>query len=164
LRSWRRVGGWFRHPARRVPWGWITAPLPAWGLHALALWAWHVPSWFEAALASQGMHTLQHASFLATALLFWWSVLGPARRDAQGIALVSLFTTMLHSSALGALLSLSSVAWYPSYALEDQQLGGLLMWAPGGLAYLACGLALAARWMGASSKVVVRVQAGTRRV
>ncbi|HEX6706664.1 MAG TPA: cytochrome c oxidase assembly protein [Albitalea sp.] len=143
----RRVGSVFRHAAWRGPWRALTAPLAAWVLHAAALWLWHVPPWFEAALADPVVHTLQHASFLATALLFWWSVLGPSGRAAQGVALVALFTTLLHSSALGALLSLSSSVWYARYGLEDQQLGGLLMWVPGGLVYLGCALVLAGRWI-----------------
>jgi putative membrane protein len=66
-----------------------------------------------------------------------------------------LFTTMMHTGALGALLTLAPTPWYPSYAaasgalgldpVEDQQLGGLVMWVPGGLAYLAAGLAVVAR-------------------
>jgi cytochrome c oxidase assembly factor CtaG len=141
-----------------VPWRAITTPLAAWLVHAVALWAWHLPSWFDAALANNAVHALQHASFLFSALLFWWSVLGPANRSAHGVALVSVFTTMLHTGALGALLALSTVVWYPRYAqtavalgwdpLEDQQLGGLVMWAPAGLAYLVVGLVLAARWVG----------------
>ena len=65
---------------------------------------------------------------------------------------------MVHSSALGALLTLSPFVWYESYlvsapalgvdALEDQQLGGLVMWIPAGIAYFATGLWLAIRWIG----------------
>jgi len=151
----RRVGAAFHRPAWRVPWLWLTAPLAAWGVHAAALWLWHLPSWFEAALESNAIHALQHASFLFSALLFWWAALGSARRSAQGVALLSLFTTMLHTGALGALLSLSPLVWYPSYLvataqlgldpLQDQQLGGLVMWAPAGVAYFVSGLMLAAR-------------------
>jgi putative membrane protein len=69
--------------------------------------------------------------------------------------LVYLFTTMLHTGALGALMTFSSNVWYGFYgtsalrwglsALEDQQLGGLIMWVPGGAVYLVVGLALAGR-------------------
>jgi cytochrome c oxidase assembly factor CtaG len=141
-------------------WRAISAPLFAWMLHAAALWLWHVPKLFEAALMSNAVHTLQHISFLITALLFWWSVLGQSNRRARGAALVYLFTTMLHTGALGALLTLSSFVWYPAYLLaswnfgleplEDQQLGGLVMWVPAGLAYLTAGLALGARWIDVS--------------
>ena len=155
---WRRACGAFFHaPAWRAPWLVVTSPLSAWVLHALALWVWHVPRFFEAALASETVHAFQHIAFLLTALLFWWSIFGAVTRKHQGIALISLFTTMVHTGALGALLTLSQVAWYASYAvtapaygltaLEDQQVGGLVMWVPAGLAYLIAGLVLAARWL-----------------
>jgi len=120
-----------------------------------------------------GWHAWQHASFLGSALLFWWTVLGAPTRRAQGAAVVSLFTTMMHSGALGALLTFAAQPWYAGYAghadpatgllpLEDQQLGGLLMWIPGGLVYLVAGLALAARWSGlADVRTVPPLSAGT---
>jgi putative membrane protein len=150
------VGRWTRVPWWAASWALLTDPLAAWALHALALWLWHVPSWFEAALHNEGWHALQHASFLGSALLFWWSALGvDARSRTSGFAMLYLFTTMLHTGALGALLTLAPTPWYPSYAaatgalgldpVEDQQLGGLVMWVPGSLAYLVAGLALVAR-------------------
>ncbi len=104
-----------------------------------------LPLIFEAALARRGIHTLQHTSFLISALLFWWAIFGNTSRGERGAhALLSLFTTMVHTGALGALLTLAPGLWYPSYIestsalgfdpLQDQQLGGLVMWVPGGSA------------------------------
>jgi putative membrane protein len=175
---WRRAVGRFLHRRGwRAPWLLVTSPVVAWLLHALALWLWHMPALFDAALANDGVHTLQHSAFLLTALLFWWSVLGAATRSEQGIALVSIFTTMVHTGALGALLTLSKTPWYSGYfttasiyglnALEDQELGGLIMWVPAGLVYIICGLALASRWMrigpivkGSSGVTAARLRAG----
>jgi putative membrane protein len=128
----------------RLP-GLLSSLLLAWALHALALWIWHMPVPFTAALHSEALHFAQHASFFATAVLFWWAVLRPGR--AKLGALVALFTTMLHTGALGALMALAPAAWYAGYALEDQQMAGLVMWIPGGAAYLLAALALAARWL-----------------
>jgi cytochrome c oxidase assembly factor CtaG len=68
-----------------------------------------------------------------------------------------LFTTSVHTTLLGALLAFSSTLWYPLYSsstaawgltpLEDQQLAGLIMWVPAGLAYLIATLAIAASWL-----------------
>ncbi len=123
----------------------------------MALWLWHIPTLFVAALNDLSIHAWQHISFLVTALLFWWSVLGAATRKEQGIALASLFTTMVHTGALGALLTLACAPWYGHYlnttslfglsALEDQQLRGLIMWVPAGEVYIVCGLAMAKRWI-----------------
>lgn len=100
--DWRRaLGHFFHRPAWRAPWLLITGPLAAWILHALALWLWHLPSLFEAALANEAVHAFQHITFLFTALLFWWSVLAATTRHAKGIALLSLFTTFVHTGALG---------------------------------------------------------------
>jgi len=147
-----------RRPTVRAAWGALTAPLNAWLLHFAALWMWHVPACFQLALADNGMHALQHTSFLVTALLFWWAVLGrEGGAQGRGSAVVYLFTTMMHTGALGALFTMSGTVWYPLYGnraqlfglapLEDQQLGGLIMWIPGGLAYLAAGLVVCARWL-----------------
>ena len=65
--AWRRgIGHFFHRPGWRVPWLLVTAPLAAWLVHALVLWLWHVPAAFEAALASEGVHALQHTSFMLT--------------------------------------------------------------------------------------------------
>jgi cytochrome c2 len=97
-------------------------------------------------------------SFLGTALLFWWTVL--RRRDGRlgaPVAVLALFTTAVHTSLLGALLTFSSRVWYPVYLartapwglspLEDQQVAGLIMWVPAGISYAAAALALLAGWL-----------------
>ena len=147
----RGASGWTQGPAFRRAWGRLTRPGTAWLLHAIAIWGWHLPRLYDATLQNDLVHTLQHLSFLGTALLFWWTVLHPSW-SGRGLAMLSLFTTMLHTGALGAILTVSSAMWYPPYAgttrawgltpLEDQQLGGLIMWIPGGAAYLVAALAL----------------------
>lgn len=134
----------------------LTEPRGAWCFHAAALWLWHLPLLFHAALADYALHVLQHASFFVSALAFWWAVFGRAARVPDGMSIALLFTTMLHTGALGALITFAPTPWYadrsvaPLFgftALEDQQLGGLVMWVPGGFAYLIVGLAIVARWL-----------------
>ena len=141
-----------------VPWNFLTNSLIAWIVHALALWVWHVPAFFDAALRQNDIHTWQHASFLISALFFWWTVFRDgAVRSGCGKAILYLFTTMMHTGALGALLTFSATPWYSGYfasstalgwdPLADQQLGGLIMWIPGGLIYIGVALALGAKWL-----------------
>ena len=140
-----------------VAWLWrsTTAPVSATVVHALALWLWHAPPLFVAALGSEPLHVLQHVCFFASALAFWWAMFGGATRNPGPLSLACLFATMLHTSALGALLTLAPSAVYGSAepgvfgltALQDQQLGGLVMWVPGGLAYVVAGLAIVAHWL-----------------
>jgi putative membrane protein len=155
--AWRHALGNALHAEGwRRAWGFAAEPVGAWTLHAAALWLWHVPRLFEAALANEALHVTQHTCFLGSALLFWWSVLARRTRQAEGVAVASLFTTMMHTGVLGALLTFAPTVWYGHYAgaaslglsaLEDQQLGGLLMWVPAGLVYIATGLAIVASWL-----------------
>ena len=126
----------------RVP-RFLGDPLLAFAAHALAVWLWHLPPFFDAALASEAWHFAQHASFLASAALFWWTIF--ARADLA--ALASLFGTMIYTGALGALLAFARGTWYAGFALPDQQLAGLIMWVPAGLAYPAAALLIASRWL-----------------
>jgi putative membrane protein len=140
----------------RKGWRVLVAPAGAWCVHALALWFWHVPAFFVAALASPSLHVLQHTCFFLSALAFWWAVFGAGIHAPDGRSLACLFTMMLYTSALGALLTVAPVPLYMTAgspipfglsALEDQQLGGLVMWAPGGLAYLVAALAIVGTWL-----------------
>jgi putative membrane protein len=150
--------------------GVLTAPAVVWTLHGLALWIWHLPSLYEAALASETIHALQHLSFFGTATLFWWGLShGRYGRAGYGAAVVYLFATAIHSGVLGALLAISTRLWYPAYAgatpafglspLEDQQLAGRLMWVPAGVIFAAGGLLFFAAWLRESERRV-RFNAG----
>jgi putative membrane protein len=139
-------------------WEWIARPLNAWWIHAVALWGWHAPSLFQATVESDIVHTLQHLSFLGSAVLFWWALLRSRHAQSNyGLAVLYVFSTGVHSSILGALLTFSQRVWYPVYTgttgawgltpLEDQQIGGLIMWVPAGFVFVAAGLALFAKWI-----------------
>jgi putative membrane protein len=166
----RRVGGWSKATWFQHTWQTITNPLTAWIIHAAALWVWHVPLLFQATLKSDLVHTLQHVCFLGSALLFWWALMhGPQGLMGYGAAVLYLFTTSVHSGILGALITFTGTVLYPAYskttaswgltALEDQQLGGLIMWVPAGLVYIVAGLALCAGWMRESERKVLRREA-----
>jgi putative membrane protein len=155
--AWRRsVGAATKAPWPQSLWRWLTKPFNAWWIHALALWGWHAPSLFQATITSDAIHSMQHLSFLLTALLFWWTLLR-GHDTRYGVAVLYVFSTGVHSSILGALLTFSPRVWYPIYsaatpawgltALEDQQIGGLIMWVPAGLVFLIAGLALFAKWI-----------------
>lgn len=154
--SWsRRLGNVAKiAPINRV-WRTLTIPLVAWLVHAIALWIWHIPAFFEAVLRYESVHTAQHLSFLISALLFWWALIhGPQGAMGYGAAVLYVFTTSVHSGVLGALITVAGSVWYPTYAgswgltaLEDQQLGGLIMWIPASLVYVIAGLALFAGWL-----------------
>jgi putative membrane protein len=165
--AWRRgLGGWSKTPGVQHVWRMITQPLTAWWVHAAALWLWHAPNLFQATLGSAWIHSLQHLSFFGSALLFWWSLFYAHGRASYGASFLYVFTTAVHTSILGALLTFAKTTWYPAYAsttsawsltpLEDQQLGGLIMWIPAGVVYLIAALALFGMWLRESDALAVR--------
>jgi putative membrane protein len=112
-------------------------PVLIWLLHTGVMWLWHVPGLYDAALRAEAVHILEHATMLAVALLYWWSV----RRGSRATAVLSLFATGVQCSILGALITFAPRTLYTSYAvLSDQQIAGLIMWVPAGMAYVGAGL------------------------
>ena len=142
-------------------------PIP-WMLGLGAMYVWHLPPLYNATLAHTGIHILEHLSFLVTAVIFWWPICAPVAgsRYAPLAAMLSLFTGAVASTVLGIVLTFASPGLYPAYlnpvdtrgylslirggwglsAAADQQLGGLIMWVPGGLVYLCAILCIFARW------------------
>lgn len=138
----------------------IGQPPVSWLLGVGTMLAWHIPLLFNAALANDGLHVVQHLSFLVTGTIFWWPIVGPLEnRHLPVLGAVSyLFSACACCSLLGAFLTLGPVGLYPAYLnppivkplgldpRSDQQLGGLLMWVPGCFVYLSGILASVIRW------------------
>jgi putative membrane protein len=151
---WQELTGltWLTH---RATWH----PTAIWVLFVIALWGWHHPLLYQAALRDPLVHDAQHLSFFAAAFLFWRIVLDPfsRRRMHATAAAVFLFTTSIHASALGVFLALAPSPWYLEYAsrtvafgftpMADQQLAGLIMWVPGCWIYPLIAVGLLARWL-----------------
>jgi cytochrome c oxidase assembly factor CtaG/cytochrome c2 len=160
------VGKVFTTGLLRGAWRFLTLPLVAFLLHAAAIWVWHAPSLYDASVTNELVHTAQHLSFLGTALLFWWSVFhGRGNRKSDGSAILWLFATAVHTSLLGALMTGSDSPWYAAYhdsttmqwgltTLADQQLGGIVMWVPGGVVYMIAALYLVLGFMRESGERV----------
>jgi putative membrane protein len=150
-------------------WRVVSAPLVILLIHGLVLWLWHIPVLFEAALNNEGIHAVQHASFFLTAVVFWWGIArGRYGRGGYGLACAFVFATAMHTSVLGALLTVASRLWYPLYStrgapwavdvLADQQLAGLIMWVPAGVLLSLLALGLFAAWLGEAGRRVQRAE------
>ena len=124
----------------------VTRPLAAASIFTAPIVIWHVPALYEAALRHHNVHILQHLVFLTTAVIMWWPVLSPVPelpRAQHLVQMLYLFLLGIPMSVTGALITLSDSVLYPFYAtaprvgglspLDDQQIGGLLMWVLGGL-------------------------------
>jgi putative membrane protein len=163
----RAVSHGIKQPFWQLAWLFVYAPLFVLAAHAVVRWIWHQPAWFEAAMRDEALHTLQHASFFGSATLFWWALVhGRYGRIGYGLGVLFVFATMLHTSILGALISVAPRLLYPIYSdrtqqfgwepLEDQELAGLIMWIPSGILFTAIGLALFAAWLGEAERRALR--------
>ncbi len=127
----------------------LSHPVVAWTQFAVVMWASHFSGLFEAALEDPVVHVLEHVIFLASALLFWWPVVGadPApRRLSHPMRIGYLLVGMPFSSFLGLAIFSATTVLYAHYAtlerdwgqppLEDQQWAGGIMWAAGDLVFL----------------------------
>ena len=164
-----RAGGAISSRTVSRTWAFLTMPLVAWLLHGVAIWVWHLPSLYEAAVRNDGIHAAQHAMFVGTAVLFWWGlVYGRYGRAAYGAAVLYVFATLVHTGLLGAMFTLSDRPFYPLYVehataagvnpVADQRLAGLYMWVPSGIVLTLFGLALFAAWLGEAERRVRSTQ------
>jgi putative membrane protein len=159
-RARQAVGHWpQRNSVVGALWRASWTPLLIWVVHALAVWVWHLPVLYEMALYDPLVHDIEHLTFFLAAFLFWRVAIDPrsSLRLNPGLGVLYLFTTSLHASALGALMTLSPHPWYSVYIgrtevwnltpLEDQQLAGLIMWMPGCTVYALAAVVLLGFWL-----------------
>ncbi|HWG76583.1 MAG TPA: cytochrome c oxidase assembly protein [Steroidobacteraceae bacterium] len=137
----------------------LMHPIVVWGLFCGVFIGWHLPGPYQWALHDETVHTFEHVTFLASALMFWTIVIEPSgrRRLSYGATLLFVLATAVVSSLPGAVITLAATPLYPDYAsstarwgwslLEDQQLAGLLMWLPGGIVYLIAAGGAIVRWL-----------------
>jgi putative membrane protein len=165
LRAGRRLTG--GHPLRAT-WERLTTVPVAALVYAAVLWAWHLPRAYDAALGGEWVHHVEHLAFFGAAVLFWWPVIGPApraRRPASyGLRIAHVVTAALHGSILAMLLAWSPRVLYETYAavprvttltaLEDQALGGVIMWAGSSTVDMLAVLALVWRFLAALERTV----------
>jgi putative membrane protein len=115
------------------------------------LWLWHVPAAYDGALGHKAIYWLMQATLFGSALWFWRA----AFVQPGGSGIVWVFAAYVAMGLLGAILTLAPDAVYATHRaapllwglspLQDQQLGGLLMWVPAGLPYALWGGLLARR-------------------
>lgn len=142
--------------ADKLPRSHLTLPIAVSLVDFVVVWGWHAPALHDAARGNGWVLALEQASFVAVSLLVWVLALAGTSETRTQAALsgaLALFFTSMHMTLLGALLGLAPRTMFdhPHHSpaglspLADQQLGGVIMLAIGGVIYLTGGLALVAR-------------------
>jgi len=127
----------------------LTRPVVAGGIYTVTISAWHVIQLYDLMMRSHEVHIVTHLMFIAVAVIMWWPVMSPSPevpRTSPGLAMLYLFLVGIPMQVVAAMISLSDSVLYQWYAaaprtwglsaIDDQKIGGLMMWVPGGL-YLA---------------------------
>ncbi len=155
----RRLGRWRAGRIARSASDAIADPVLTAGVFVVVLWVWHARGPYQAALESDLLHGIEHATFFLAALASWAAILPVRRRRGRsGIGVLVLFGLSVQCGLLGALLTFATEPWYPAYEsttaawglspLADQQLSGVIMWVPAGGIYLVAALLLLRAWLG----------------
>jgi cytochrome c oxidase assembly factor CtaG len=132
-----------------------VSPVVAFGLTALVHVVWHDPGLYDLAIRNPSVHAFQHATFVGSALAWWWHGLrAPPRLHAclsPGFRMVYLMGMGPVAMVIGMFIAFAPQPLYAAYAAEaarhgtdalaDQQLGGAILWIMGGMMYLLAGLA-----------------------
>jgi putative membrane protein len=140
-------------------WRVLTLPVIAFVLFQLPYSVYHVPAVYDLSLRYLPIHIAAHMFLLVVAMISWWSVLAPSPelgKVAPAIAMIYLFVQTIPGQIVGALITYADHVLYPTYldaprvfglsAMNDQQIGGLIMWVGTSTIYLAAVAIVFFRW------------------
>ena len=136
----------------------LTPPGLVWILFIAVFLGWHDPNAYNAALQSELLHDLEHLTFFGTAILFWWHVtrVGPRihGRFPPSARIAYVLITIPINMLTGVVIAFSTTPLYTYYTtvpriggitvMQDQMLGGIIMWIPGSMMYIIAALVLIA--------------------
>jgi putative membrane protein len=125
---------------------WLTKPAHCFAIFNVVLAGWHLPPVYNLAMAHHPVHILQHLMFIAAAVLMWWPISSPLPelpRLSYPAQMLYCFTLSIPMSLVSVYIAYADALLYTAYAaaprmwgitpMQDQLIGGLVMWIPGGL-------------------------------
>ena len=129
----------------------ITNPWVAIVIFNAVMLVWHLPSLYNATLTTEWIHIVEHISFVAVGVVFWWPIVDPFRGVQPSrhafVKIVMLALSGLPPTILGLLFTVAHNAYYSFYvsaprlwgldAVTDQQIAGVIMFGLGNLIYFA---------------------------
>ncbi|MGQ0714742.1 MAG: cytochrome c oxidase assembly protein [Gemmatimonadaceae bacterium] len=138
----------------------LTRPGMAYALFNVGMIAWHLPPLYNLAMANHDVHVVQHLVFLATATLVWWPLLSPLPELpplSHALRMLYVVLLMIPMNIIGLMITYADEVLYPAYEMapritalspmEDQLVGGLIMWIPGTFILIGVATALFFRWV-----------------
>lgn len=151
---------------RRVWWA-ITRPWTALVVFNVVMLVWHIPSLYNATLTTEPIHVVEHLSFIAAGVVFWWPIVDPVRGTSTRTVtpltkIAALVISGIPPTVLGLIFALSPLAFYDFYIhaprlwgispVFDQQIGGVLMLGLGNIIYFVAIVIVFMRLLGDASR------------
>jgi len=162
--------GWMLRPALRRPAvnalarRITTAPM-CFAIFSVVLATWHLPPVYGLAMEHHNIHIVQHLCFMVAATLMWWPVLSPLPelpRLSYPLQMLYLFLLSIPMSIIAICIGYSDHVLYPAYSaapriwgitpMQDQLIGALIMWVPGGLFFFAIITVVFFKWQSAGGE------------
>ena len=164
-----------RSPAVAAVARFISRPVVCFAAFNVVIAGWHFPILYNFALAHHPVHIGQHLMFLVVAVLMWWPLLSPLPelpRLSYPLQMLYCFLMTIPMSLVAIFITYADDVLYPSYAsapriwqispLQDQLIGGLIMWIPGGLFFVGVMAVVFFKWSAADSDSAAGAQLGVR--
>ncbi|MBS60661.1 MAG: hypothetical protein CL606_05065 [Anaerolineaceae bacterium] len=152
---------WLRRLLKRY-----AGPGMCWIVFVIVYIGWHDPILYEAALSSRVVHDIEHISFFLSSMLFWWHVTGAAPRVHQNLVygrrITYLLVTVPVNMITGVVITFSREPIYEYYVkiqrpwsltvMQDQMIGGIIMWIPGSMMLIVAIIVLVVRMMSSDER------------
>jgi putative membrane protein len=137
-------------PRLRAVWSFVTRPWPAVIIFNAVMLVWHIPSWYDATLTTEWIHIIEHLTFVAVGVIFWWPIVDPMRVHhgrpvSPFVKIAALVLAGIPPTVLGFLFCLVGTPVYDFYAraprlwgmsaVLDQQVAGVIMFGLGNVVY-----------------------------
>ena len=137
----------------------LTKPIACFTIFNLVIAGWHLPVFYNAAMANHNIHILEHLMFMSAAVLMWWPItsqLPELPRLSYPGQMLYCFLMIIPMSIVAVYISMAEQVLYPAYSsapritslspLDDQLLGGLIMWVPGGMIFMIIMTVIFFKW------------------
>jgi len=167
----RRSRGWLRSFLHSLPARLLLNPLVGFALVFGVPFALYMTGLYEQSLRHDWLHAALHVHFVVAGCVFFWPIVGVdpvPGRFPHPFRLLLLFVTLPAHAWLGISIMTSKTViagsyytalhrpWGPSL-LDDQSIGGGLLWAAGDLVGLLVVAALFFQWARADDREAVRI-------
>ena len=153
----------------------ITRPVRCFIIFNVVIAAWHLPPLYNTAMAHHPVHIVQHLTFMAASVLMWWPFLSPLPelpRLAYPGQMLYCFLMVIPMSIVAIYIAMADHVLYPAYSvapriwditpMSDQQIGGLIMWVPGGLLFYVVMTFVFFKWAGRDTDTTAGAQVDWR--